>query len=157
MCTEPGCMEFLMPAPAAIADPVCPVPGCGNQLDPDGTCPLHNLDLAAEADVYADPARFQLDFPFGPIPIGSSELRIGRSEEFGAIAESLRDYDKVSRQHAVLWIEDGDLFVRDLGSTNGTFVNDRRLTDDDRRRLQEGDEVRFASVLRVRVRRSAAA
>jgi pSer/pThr/pTyr-binding forkhead associated (FHA) protein len=35
----------------------------------------------------------------------------------------------VSRQHAVITFRDGIFMISDLGSANGTFVNDRRLTD----------------------------
>jgi len=34
----------------------------------------------------------------------------------------------VSRQHAVITFRDGVFIITDLGSANGTFVNDRRLT-----------------------------
>lgn len=34
----------------------------------------------------------------------------------------------VSRRHAVLVVEDGKLYVHDLGSTNGTFVTGGRST-----------------------------
>lgn len=35
----------------------------------------------------------------------------------------------VSRQHAVISFRDGIFMISDLGSANGTFVNDRRLSD----------------------------
>jgi pSer/pThr/pTyr-binding forkhead associated (FHA) protein len=35
----------------------------------------------------------------------------------------------VSRQHAVITFREGIFMISDLGSANGTFVNDRRLTD----------------------------
>ena len=45
--------------------------------------------------------------------------------------------NKVSRRHAVLRSQDGQVMLEDLQSTNGTFVNGRRiaemvLSDDDR-------------------------
>src|SRR5712671_6670166 len=46
----------------------------------------------------------------------------------------------VSSKHAKIWCEDGVFFVMDLGSTNGTFVNDR---DVDREQLSDGDTVTF--------------
>jgi hypothetical protein len=46
----------------------------------------------------------------------------------------------VSSKHAKIWCEDGVFFVMDLGSTNGTFVNDR---DVDRERLEDGDTITF--------------
>lgn len=44
----------------------------------------------------------------------------------------------VSRHHAEFTVEDGRLSVRDLGSTNGTYVNGRRT---DGGSLEAGDEV----------------
>lgn len=44
----------------------------------------------------------------------------------------------VSRHHAEFTVEEGRLSVRDLGSTNGTYVNGRRTDASD---LEAGDEV----------------
>lgn len=44
----------------------------------------------------------------------------------------------VSRHHAIFTIEDGRLVVRDLGSTNGTYVNGERC---DEAVLSVGDQV----------------
>ena len=35
----------------------------------------------------------------------------------------------LSRRHAHIYVQDGDVFVEDLGSTNGTFVDGRRLDE----------------------------
>lgn len=81
------------------------------------------------------------------IPPGRSE--IGRQAE---VAIVLDDQD-VSRRHAVLDRTGVRVVLADLGSTNGTWVNRRRLHPDDRRdgvELRDGDEVRVGSVtLRV--------
>lgn len=54
----------------------------------------------------------------------------------------------VSRRHARLTWEQGQVFVEDLGSSNGTFVNDSRISG--RTRLRPGDLLRIgASVLRL--------
>ncbi|MER7007540.1 FHA domain-containing protein [Dactylosporangium sp. NPDC000555] len=57
----------------------------------------------------------------------------------GAAAVVLDDRD-VSRRHARLEVVDGHLVLTDLGSTNGTYVNDARVT---RRVLVPGDRVRI--------------
>jgi EAL domain-containing protein (putative c-di-GMP-specific phosphodiesterase class I) len=49
----------------------------------------------------------------------------------------------ISKQHAEIELEAGRLFVRDLGSTNGTFVNRRRVAG--REPLHDGDLLYFAS------------
>ncbi len=49
----------------------------------------------------------------------------------------------VSRSHALLTCRQGKAIVVDLGSTNGTFVNGRRVKDAE---LVAGDQVRFSSV-----------
>lgn len=64
------------------------------------------------------------------------ELQVGRSEECDIF---LLD-PSVSRRHAVVAVEDGVPVVRDLGSTNGTFVNGDRVKT---QKLTEGDEVMF--------------
>lgn len=37
--------------------------------------------------------------------------------------------EEISRRHAVVEIHDDRYFLRDLGSTNGTFVDERRITE----------------------------
>ncbi len=53
------------------------------------------------------------------------ELTVGRA---GGCGVSLPDDTFVSQLHARVFRRDGKLFVEDLGSTNGTFVNDRPVT-----------------------------
>ncbi|MGF6753637.1 FHA domain-containing protein [Paraburkholderia sp. GAS42] len=48
----------------------------------------------------------------------------------------------ISRRHAHIFVRAGDLYVEDLGSTNGTFVNGKRL-DESAHALQEGDVLAF--------------
>jgi len=64
-------------------------------------------------------------------------LTIGRD----AVNDIVLDHDpKISRSHAELRLSDGQWFLVDLGSRNGTMVNRRRISnhplrDDDRLRL----------------------
>ena len=65
---------------------------------------------------------------------------VGRSAEAGiCIPES-----SVSKMHARLFIEDGQLFVEDLGSTNGTYVNAQKIQQS---AVIDGDLVQFANAL----------
>jgi serine phosphatase RsbU (regulator of sigma subunit)/pSer/pThr/pTyr-binding forkhead associated (FHA) protein len=52
----------------------------------------------------------------------------------------------VSRQHAKVTQTGGDFFIEDLKSRNGTFVNDRPLADQERRRLINGDRVKICDI-----------
>lgn len=46
----------------------------------------------------------------------------------------------LSRRHAELRVMDGLLYVKDLGSANGTYLNGKRVTE---ARVRRGDELRF--------------
>src|SRR5262245_50151594 len=50
---------------------------------------------------------------------------IGRGKSAGIVLP----HPLVSRQHCELFESDGQLMVRDLGSLNGTFVNNERITE----------------------------
>ncbi|MBS1787251.1 MAG: MFS transporter [Acidobacteria bacterium] len=46
----------------------------------------------------------------------------------------------ISRRHAQIETRDGKVFVKDLNSLNGTFVNDRKIGDQDQK-LNDGDKI----------------
>ena len=52
----------------------------------------------------------------------------------------------VSRQHARIVADAGGYFLEDLGSANGTFLNDRRLPGGVPTRMRNGDRVRIGKV-----------
>lgn len=49
----------------------------------------------------------------------------------------------VSRNHAEITFLDDTYFLKDLGSTNGTWVNSDKITPHQQRMLQDGDQLRF--------------
>src|SRR5262245_50699918 len=61
-------------------------------------------------------------------------LTIGRMPDNGIII----DNPAVSGHHACVTVEDSDVVIEDLHSTNGTFVNDQAVT---RHVLRHGDVV----------------
>ena len=79
-----------------------------------------------------EPVAYDLD--------GYDQLTIGRGED----ADIILDHDSLSGSHAVLQNIDGSLFVSDLGSTNGTYVNGEQITD--AVVVGEGSQITFGSV-----------
>jgi len=90
------------------------------------------------------------------IPINRKKFLVGREEDCHLRPNS----DLVSRHHCVFTIDDYSVRLRDLGSTNGTLVNDARLNG--QIELKDGDTVRigkllFQMVIRVSVPSAAVA
>lgn len=79
--------------------------------------------------------------------INGIETNIGRWDaDSGIFPDIDLDEDdpeaKISRRHARIVNHNGQFFIEDLGSTNGTFINrGRRLLPGKRHMLQNGDEV----------------
>ncbi len=74
------------------------------------------------------------------LPIHSSPFTVGRRQDQHLVLESAT----VSARHAEIVEHDGHLFVNDLGSTNGTYVNGQRI--DGTTELKANDIVQFASL-----------
>jgi pSer/pThr/pTyr-binding forkhead associated (FHA) protein len=76
----------------------------------------------------------------------TGELTIGRSDQCKVRVE---DDTYVSTVHARIFPRDGSYMVEDLGSTNGTYLNRRRITAP--AELQRGDRVKVGkTVLEMR-------
>src|SRR5690606_10410546 len=68
-------------------------------------------------------------------PLSESNV-IGRSSDCDISLSAAH----LSRRHAQLQVLDGLLFVKDLGSANGTFLNGKQVME---ARVKRGDELRF--------------
>jgi len=81
---------------------------------------------------------------------GGKRLNVGRAAD----NELTLNDASVSKIHAALLMTtEGTLLVADTGSTNGTFINGRRISYGESRQLEEGDVVGFGDV-EVRLRKS---
>ena len=74
------------------------------------------------------------------VKIGPS-MTIGRAPE----CELLIDDTYASSQHARIFGKNGTWYVEDLGSTNGTFVNDQKLAAP--AMVQPGDKIRVGTTV----------
>ena len=74
-----------------------------------------------------------------PIRLTNDIIVVGRKR---GVCDIFLDRSSVSKLHCLIVKTDGLLFVRDLGSTNGTKVNGQRIT---RGALLPGDELAFAN------------
>lgn len=86
----------------------------------------------------------------GPTPgviktLTSGSLTIGRDEDLGWPVEDRG----VSGRHARIGLERGWFEIADLGSTNGTYVNGRRLHEP--QRLRDGDKIQLGEHTLIRV------
>jgi pSer/pThr/pTyr-binding forkhead associated (FHA) protein len=60
------------------------------------------------------------------IPIPVSQFLVGREESCQLRPASAA----VSKRHCAILVRSGKVLVRDIGSTNGTFVNDEQITEE---------------------------
>ena len=74
------------------------------------------------------------------IQVGTEPMLIGRA----AKCEVMIDQESVSRNHCRLRFDGRNFLVRDLGSTNGTYVNDDLI---DETRLRHGDQLKVGRTI----------
>jgi hypothetical protein len=80
---------------------------------------------------------------------GGRRVNVGRASD----SDLSLGHASVSKIHAALQMNrEGTLLVTDTGSTNGTYINGRRLSYGEARTIEDGDVVAFGDV-EVRFRR----
>jgi hypothetical protein len=139
---NPAFDETLPPSPR------CPRPDCG------ALNPPYSKQCVYCGQVLDKQAAAVLEWPWGERLEITGNLVFGRE---GDIPEAMklrlaREFDNVSRRHAEFFQADGQLWVMDLGSSNGTYVDGLRLAPHVRRALKTGNAVRFAAHLTATVR-----
>ena len=127
-------LEMRAPAPSPVdtALPVAVAPKTAPSPRRRGPSRLRIVD---------PPARRGESFPL------TNELTVGRGGGCGIV---LGDDTFVSQVHARLYRRDGDVFLEDLGSRNGTFVNGQAIGT--ATRLRRGDQVQFGETIAEAVR-----
>ena len=86
------------------------------------------------------------------VPPGQT-MPLGRDAAQSPVAATLTPYDNVSRLHATVGMDaDGSAWIRDERSTNGTYVDGRRLRPGETTPLTAVSAVRLAADVPIEVR-----
>ena len=168
-CSNPGCgvslvavapsehndkpAESFNPKTCELGKIVCPDCKAENEA---GVVRCVYCDFAIGSDTDgAESFHIELNWPWGK-ELMTLPLRIGRespSPDSVIKAIAAHGYDNISRSHAeLLWdsISKG-VFLTDLGSSNGTFVDGVRIPSNKPIALKSGALVRFAANLSVTI------
>ena len=101
--------------------------------------------LSPPVEVSSEPACMVLIYPTGDLlgkrfTMEREALLIGRTTECDIVVE----LDSVSRRHARIQREGTNIVVHDLGSTNGTYVNQVQIKS---RVLSDGDQIKVGNAI----------
>ena len=110
----------------------------------NGVCAYCDLPILGEAIK----EEFVVTWPWGKMPI-QERLLVGRvPPALEELTQHLElSYINVSRCHAEFFIESGQLYLRDLDSMNGTYLNGSQMRKFSAMPLKPGDIVQFAADL----------
>ena len=89
----------------------------------------------------AEEWRYVLRVDGRDIELLDGEVTLGRSRT----ATVRVDHESVSRTHAMLTFKKGDAVVKDLNSSNGTYVGGRRVLNETR--LADGDRIQLGAAV----------
>jgi hypothetical protein len=124
----------VVPSHASAETVVTPSPVAGSAAGANGAVGPEKLVVLSPDGMKG------MEFPLG------NEVTVGRA---GGCAVLLPEDSFVSQMHARLFRRDGSLFVEDLGSTNGTFLNGKKVSAPVS--VRKGDKVQFGrTTLEVR-------
>jgi diguanylate cyclase (GGDEF)-like protein len=117
-----------------VVDPKDPRFGLPNPTSID-------IDIESFSQVSASGERACLVVIYGPelgkrAPLGQATFEIGRSSK----SDLPIDQESISRHHARITYDGQRHVIEDLGSTNGTFVNDVNIK---RQPIKDGDQVKL--------------
>lgn len=160
----PGCQHVNIPGSAFCEN-------CGARLSqampalqkqiahqPSVPLPQSSSDQQATAELKSWPDTIEGRFVIQesqvslPIPPGKQEIILGREDPVSGVFPDI-DLDPhggheagVGRRHARLVIKDGQIYLEDLDSVNGTAVNRRRVAAHQAIPLKPGDEIRLGKM-----------
>jgi hypothetical protein len=108
-------------------------------LIPTASPPEPDVEVVARVTMRDHDTR-EVHLVFKP---GGKRLNVGRVSD----NDLCLNHSSVSKIHAALVMnQQGTLLVADTGSTNGTFINGRRISYGEARQIEEGDVVGFGDI-----------
>jgi hypothetical protein len=87
-----------------------------------------------------------------PFPPGKTEFVVGREDAASSVFPDVDLLDHggeeggVSRRHARIFVQDNQIFIEDLNSTNYTYVNQQILVPEQPHPLNDGDEIQLGRI-----------
>jgi hypothetical protein len=129
----------------------CQAPGCGNELPPGaGVCQYCGAPAPLEAAAVS--GAVTIVCPWGPVQLApGAPVDLGRDSGFSRLAGELDRFDNISRRHARIELQADGVYVTDFGSTNGTYIDGRRITPNRPERADASSTVRLASNVTLRL------
>ena len=124
----------------------------GASSRPEGNESSVQLELIRPGEVEnvsSGRARAQIQWPWGQKSDLVDILQVGRDYAFSPFARELTPYTHVSRRHAELLVHGDSIWIRDLGSRNGTFVNNEEVPRGQAFLIDNDAIVRFGPLLAV--------
>ncbi len=125
---------------------ICPVCGTKNPEDAP-VCSNCLEDLSVVSPVQEEEKKEILN-----LLINGKEITVKNGDIIGRQAvgsEVLKDFPTVSRKHAKVLYENGEWFIEDLNSTNGTYINGKRIKPYEKRRITEKDNINLSMSVKV--------
>lgn len=120
---------------------------CGAKLEATGEMFVGSEAMDnGEALVLASGNGSRLQIP------AKDEVVIGREDPISGVFPDLDLTDLggadggVSRKHAVIYRTENGCTIEDMGSTNGTYVNKKRIQPNSAQPIRPGDELRFGKL-----------
>lgn len=113
-------------------------------------------ELLTLPEIETPPLQVVVEWPWGFTMDLTDRLRVGRDHHFCMFASELQPYLHVSRKHAELEPCREGVWVRDLKSRNGTFVNDEEIPKGQAYLVDTDAAVRFGPhcMLQLRIKRN---
>lgn len=134
---QPGEMAKLLKSGESV------VTRCGEKVaeNPPHTTGSGTLQPPAERE--SAPVQGIIEWPWGATIELKERLNIGREFGFCPFASELQPYRHVSRKHAELVVCGEGVWVRDLRSRNGTFVNNEEVPKGQAYLVDSDSRIRF--------------